>query len=135
MTQWREERDRAVAAHAEALARKRAKEAAQAGALIAAFVADALATALPLSDLHCVSYDGKARYRTGLRGWHLNQARTVAVDAAANFYVLTVPRSFTARFLGATPQPSDPPLIVGEGSRDGESMPLAELLTRRLGSR
>jgi hypothetical protein len=46
--------------------------------------------------------------------------------------VLTVPASLRARVTGVVVQPQDPRLIVGEGGRDGESMPLAALLRQRL---
>lgn len=123
---WREQRDRAVAVHAAALRSKREAEAAQARRLIAEFLPHAPAPQ-PLS---CLSYNGRTRYRTPLMGWYLNQARTIAVDTAGEYYVLLVPQSFRARFSGITPRPQEPPLIVGEGGRDGESMPLGDLLER-----
>jgi hypothetical protein len=132
VAQWREERDRAVAARGAALAAQREAEARRARELIARFVAQAHALGLPGERLSCRSQDGKARYRTRLFGWYLTRARTIAVDVAGNYYTLTVPRSVMARFRGADPQPQEPRLIVGEGARDGESMPLQELLSRRL---
>ena len=123
---WREQRDRAVAVHAAALASKREAEAAQARRLILEFLRDAPAP----QPLTCLSYNGRTRFRTPLTGWYLNQGRTIAVDTAGEYYVLLVPHSFRARFSGVTPQPRQPPLIVGEGGRDGESMPLRELLAK-----
>lgn len=117
-----------MAAHAAALASKREAEAAQARALIAEFLREAPAP----QELTCLSYNGRTRFRTPLRGWYLNKARTVAVDTAGQYYVLLVPQSFRARFSGVTPTPQPPPLIVGEGGRDGESMPLRDLLARIL---
>jgi len=128
VTGWREQRDRAVAAHTAALASKREAEAAQARWLIAEFLRQATAP----QPLTCLSYNGRTRYRTGLKGWYLNKKRTIAVDTAGEYYVLLVPHSFRARLTGATPQPQQPPLIVGEGGRDGESMPLRDLLARHL---
>lgn len=124
---WREQRDRAVAAHAAALASKREAEAAQARR----FIADFLRRAPAPEPLTCLSYNGRTRYKTKLVGWFLNNARTIGVDTAGEYYVLLVPHSFRARFTGVTPQPQPPPLIVGEGGRDGESMPLRDLLARR----
>ena len=40
--------------------------------------------------------------------------------------------SLRSHLTGARLSPGDPPLTVGIGARDGESMPLAELLDRRL---
>lgn len=124
---WREQRDQAVAAHAAALAGKRKSEAAMARRLIADF----LEQAPEPQALSCLSYNGRTRFRTKLMGWYLNNNRTVAVDTAGNYYILLVPHSFLARFTGVQPRPQDPPLIVGEGGRDGESMPLRELLARK----
>jgi hypothetical protein len=75
---------------------------------------------------------GRATYRTGLTGWYLKRNRTVGVDTAGDFYVLSAPASLGARLTGVTLVPSDPPLVVGAGGRDGESIPLDELLTLRL---
>lgn len=132
VTRWNEERDRAVAARAAALDRQLAADAARAREVIADFLTRAKARGLRPEPLHCTSYDGRARYRTALRGWFLNQARTIALDVDGNYYTLTVPRSARARFRGADPQPQEPKLVVGEGSRDGESMPLRDLLTKLL---
>lgn len=132
MTQWREQRDRAVAAHSAALERQRAAEAAQGRELVADFVREAKARGLQPEPLSAQSYNGSTRFKTKLRGWYLNQARTIAVGEDAKYYVLLVPHSFQARFTGVAPAPQDPPKIVGEGGRDGESMPLKEMLVRRL---
>jgi hypothetical protein len=128
VTEWREQRDRAVAVHAAALRSKREAEAAQARALIEEF----LRQAPDPQPLTCLSYNGRTRFRTSLRGWYLNRAQTIAVDTSGQYYVLLVPQSLRARFTGAAPQPRQPPLIVGEGGRDGESMPLRDLLARLL---
>lgn len=78
------------------------------------------------------SYDGRARYRTPLRGWYLRRNESVAVGTDGEFYVLTVPPSLRARFTGVSPEPSDPPLVLGKGARDGESIDLADALARAL---
>jgi hypothetical protein len=131
VTDWREQRDRAMAVHAAALERKREAEAAQARCLIEAFLRQVQAAGKPAPQpLTCLSYNGRTRFRTRLMGWYLNQARTIAVDTTGGYHVLLVPHSFRARLSGVTPQPQTPPLIVGEGGRDGESMPLRDLLQR-----
>jgi hypothetical protein len=56
----------------------------------------------------------------------------VAVGADGQFYALTVPPSLRARFTGADVEPSTPRLVIGAGGGDGETMPLAQLLQRRL---
>ena len=42
------------------------------------------------------SYDGRHRYRTGLRGWYLRPDEGIAVAENANFYVLAVRGSLRA---------------------------------------
>jgi hypothetical protein len=54
------------------------------------------------------------------------------VDVDGEFYVLTAPSSLTARFRGVTPVPSDPPLVLGAGGKDGESLDLVQALDRAL---
>ncbi|AGZ44627.1 hypothetical protein [Actinoplanes friuliensis] len=129
---WHEQRRQAVAGHAAALEAGRAAEAAQAGELLTGFVRAAAERGLPPGPLSARSFDGGATYRTRLRGWYLKANRSVAVGDDGCFYVLTVPSSLRARFTGAEVSPSTPRLIVGAGGGDGETMPLAQLLQRRL---
>jgi hypothetical protein len=132
MTQWREERDHAVAARAAALARLQEAESSLAQELIAEFVDDALKQGLPATQLKAYAYTGNARYRTSLTGWYLNADKTIAVDVNGNYYNLGVPATLKARFSGVEVKPEPPKLIVGQGGRDGESMPLKDLLRIRL---
>ncbi|QLQ35068.1 hypothetical protein [Micromonospora robiginosa] len=131
-TRWRERQREAVRAHAEAAARERAAEQAQATELVTRFAAEALRRGLPVDRLTATGHDGRGRYRTGLTGWYVDRARSRAVDTEGRYYLLTVPPSLRSRLLGAEPRPTAPPLIVGRGGRDGESVPLATLLSRRL---
>lgn len=71
-------------------------------------------------------------YRTGLTGWYLRRNRSLGVDTDANFYILGTPASLKARLFGVHVLASDPPLIIGLGARDGESLPLSQLLQHRL---
>jgi hypothetical protein len=130
--EWRERQRQAVRAHADADARRRAAEQAQAAELVAWFVTEATRRGLPTTRLTARGYDGRGRYRTGLTGWYIDRAGTRAVDVAGRFHLLTVPGGLRARLFGADPQPSPPPLVVGAGGRDGESIPLRTLLSRRL---
>ncbi|WP_167666549.1 hypothetical protein [Micromonospora narathiwatensis] len=130
--QWREERRRAVRAHAEADARQRAAEQAEAAELVARFAAEATRRGLRTDRLTVAAYDGRGRYRTRITGWYVDRARSRAVDTDGRFYLLTVPTSLRSRLFGAEPEPSPPPLVVGRGGRDGESVPLATLLDARL---
>lgn len=116
--------------HAAALARAKAGEAEAGRRLIADFVAQAQSAGVPTSELTARPYRGNARYRTGRQGWYLLPDRSVAVDADANFFILSCPPSLVARVKGVDLPPSPAPLRVGE--RDGESMALKDLLAKRL---
>ena len=129
---WHEQRDRAVAGHAAALAAERAAEAQRAAALLADFVRRAAERGLPPTALTARSVDGRSSYRTRLRGWYLKANRSVAVGEDGRFYVLSVPPSLRARLTGAVVEPSTPRLVIGAGGGDGETMPLQELLRRRI---
>ncbi|MFD2766135.1 hypothetical protein [Micromonospora eburnea] len=132
MHAWREQRERAVRAHADADERRRADEAAEAARLVAWFAAEATQRGLRRVRLTVQPYDGGRPYRSRLTGWYVDRARIRAVDAQGNFYLLSLPPSLRARLFGADPSPQPAPLIVGRGGRDGESIPLRDLLTRRL---
>lgn len=134
MTSWREERRQAAAEHAAALERKKAAETAQARALLTDFIATLTERGVPPEPLRAQVVGSNASYRTNLTGWYLRRNRSLAVDVDGNFYILGVPASLKGRVAGVQVQPSDPPLVVGQGARDGESMPLAELLRLRLES-
>ena len=129
---WEEQRRQAVAGHAAAFEAGRAAEAEQAAALLADFVRQARERGLTPSVLTATSFDGRARYRTNVRGWYLKSNRSVAVGTDGQYYVLSVPPSLRARFTGADLSPSVPRLVVGAGGGDGETLPLAQLLQRRL---
>ncbi|MEU6078083.1 hypothetical protein [Micromonospora sp. NPDC047074] len=129
---WRERQRRAVRAHAAADERRRATEQAEAAEQVAWFVAEAVRRGLPTDRLTARGYDGRGSYRTRLRGWYVDRAHTRAVDVDGRFYLLTVAGGLRARLFGADPQPGPPPLVVGAGGRDGESIPLRTLLARRL---
>nr|WP_089803186.1 hypothetical protein [Cellulomonas sp. KH9] len=118
--------------HADALAARQRAESTRARAIIADFLAEARARGVAPGPLHVRSYDGRARYRTPLQGWYLRRDETVGVDTAGEFYVLTAPPSLTARFRGVQPVPQDPPLVIGAGGKDGESIDLPDALARVL---
>lgn len=128
--QWREQRARAVRAHAADAERRLEAETAKARRLVADFAAAATARGLRATPLVARGYSGRGRYRTGLRGWHLRPEVGVGTDG--EFYLLTVPDSVRGRLAGVTVVPARPRLVVGEGARDGERISLAELLDLRL---
>jgi len=129
---WAEQRKRAIAVHSAELARKEAAEASQASQLLADFVGAARAQDIEPVTLAARSYDGKHRYRTKLRGWYLTDDERFAVDEDGRFFILTVPVSLRALLAGAQVEPARPRLVIGEGGRDGERIPLRALLDRAL---
>ena len=58
--------------------------------------------------------------------------RTIAVGEDGRYYSLLVPDRVTALVTGVRPEPERPRMIIGEGGRDGESIPLRQLLSRIL---
>src|SRR5205085_155043 len=120
------------AGHATALASARTADAARAAALLADFVRQAAARGLAPTPLRARAVTGRPTYRTTVRGWYLKANRSVAAGEDGAFYILTVAPSLRARFTGAPLAPSTPRLVIGAGGGDGETMPLAELLRRRL---
>jgi len=117
---------------ADALDRRRQAEARAATALIERFVADAEAAGLRPEPLTARSYSGSTRVRTQVTGWYLKRDRSVGVGTDGLFYVLSTPVGLKERLRGAVIAPAEPPLELGRGGRDGESLPLAEALRLRL---
>ena len=129
---WAARRRDAAAEQVARQERVRAAESEQARALLAGFVRDARELGLPTLPLKARAMNGRTLYRTGLTGWYLKRNRSLAVDEDGHFYVLSAPTRAVARWRGTVVPPSDPPLVVGVGGRDGESMPLEQLLAQRL---
>jgi hypothetical protein len=111
---------------------RRARESAKAQVLLDEFVRTARERGLATTALTARTWKGSGRYRTGVVGWYLRLDRSVGVDADGRYYALLVPPRPLARFRGVEVMPSDPPLQVGEGGRDGDSIALSELLRLRL---
>ncbi|MEV7974310.1 hypothetical protein [Cellulomonas sp. NPDC089187] len=130
---WREQRREAAAAHEAALVARQQAESQRARELIREFVAQARERGVAPEPLRAQGYGGRGSFRTGINGWYLRRDRTVAVGADGEFYVLTVPGSVAARWRGVQVQPQDPPLVIGAGGKDGESLDLPIALARVLG--
>jgi hypothetical protein len=129
---WPQRRREAFATHAAALDRQRAADTRQARALLAGFVREMGARGLPPARLRARVADSRTTYRTNLTGWYLRRNRSLAVSVDGDLYLLDTSRSLRAWLLGVRIPPIDPPLRVGAGARDGESMPLERLLRQRL---
>jgi hypothetical protein len=128
----RRERAERVEAQRAAADRRRAKESERAQLLVDRFIADAVRAGLPTEELTARPWRGGGRYRTGITGWYLRNNRSIGVGTDGDYYVLIVPPMRFGRWRTVHLSPTPPPLRVGEGARDGESIDLAELLEMRL---
>jgi hypothetical protein len=129
---WQARRRDGADRKAEALEKHRAAESQRARVMIREFVEAARAANLPTERLMARGYDGNGRYRTDVVGWYLRRDHSIGIGANGEFYVMTVQPSWWGRIVGAEVPPRDPPLILGAGGRDGESMPMQEILRKRL---
>lgn len=116
------------------LERRRQSESAQAAVLVAAFARDAVAAGITPERLTARGYTGSARMRSNITGWYIKRDRSVGIGTDGLFYLLHAPGSLRGRISGVVLEPSDPPLELGRGARDGESMPLSEALAKRIES-
>jgi len=128
----RAERLENAAYHAEQHARRRAEEGERASILVRQFVKDAVAAGLTPKPLEAKPYSGSGRYRTDVVGWYLRRDRSIGVDAGGSYFLLVVPPSLRSRLTRTHVPAADPPMVVGAGGRDGESIPLPDLLRLRL---
>ena len=128
----RAERLENAAAQADALRRRAEQESAEAQQLVDRFVARAVEAGLPTEELTARPWSGRGRYRTGVDGWYLRRDRSVGVGRDGGYYVLVVAPQRFGRWRTITLEPSPPPLQVGKGARDGESVALDVLLESRL---
>lgn len=117
---------------AQALERQRQGEVRRAARLVSQFAEDARAAGITPVRLTARTYDGNSRLRTNLEGWYLKQDMSVAVGTDGNFYVMSAPRSIKGMLRGVTLPPGEPPIELGKGGRDGESMPMEVALAKRL---
>ncbi len=104
-------------------------EARQAQEQLTAFVARLQADEVAPEPLQATLLNG-TRVKTGLVGWYLNRARTLAVAPDGSYYQLVTAGSALARFTGVRVEPSPPTLVIGRGGRDGETGDLADFLAR-----
>src|SRR4051794_15622618 len=118
--------------HADALRRRGEEESAQAQLLIDRFVARATQSGLATERLAARPWSGRGRYRTNVEGWYLRRDRSVGVGLDGGYYVLVVAPERLGRWRTVPIHPTPPPLQVGKGARDGESVTLEALLEMRL---
>ena len=100
--------------------------------MVAAFAREAKERGISEGPLLARAGDGKPTYRTGLVGWYLSRDGSLGVTTDGGYYHLASPRNVKARLFGVRLEPVEPPLQVGAGGRDGESVALDVLLAMRL---
>ena len=126
------ERAERAAYHVEADRKRRERESAKAQVLVDAFVASARGAGLPTRELTARPWSGRGRYRTGVQGWYLRRDLSIGVGTDGGYYVLVTAPQRLGRWRTVALEPSPPPLQVGAGARDGESIALDALLELRL---
>jgi hypothetical protein len=118
--------------HVAANRRRDQEESAKAQILLDRFVERAKQAGLATQELTARPWSGGGRYRTGVTGWYLRRDRSVGVGVDGNYYLLNVPPVRFGRWRTVRLDPTPPPLQVGKGARDGESLALDEALEERL---
>ena len=129
--QRRERADRADY-HVAEQQRRRERESAKAQVLVDRFVERATAAGVPTEELTARPWSGRGRYRSGVMGWYLRQDRSIGVGVDGGYYVLVVAPERFGRWRTVRLTPTLPPLQVGQGARDGESVALDVLLDLRM---
>jgi hypothetical protein len=108
------------------------RESAEAQVLVDRFVAAAKEAGLATEELKARPWSGGGRYRTGVEGWYLRRDKSIGVGVDGRYYLLATPKVPLGRWRTVSVEPSPPPLVVGRGARDGESIDLKDLLELRL---
>ena len=130
--QWAAQRSAAASEHLARLEARQDAEHRRAEGHLAAFIHAARAAELAAGPLRMQGYNGGRSARTPLRGWYLRKDRKAGIDTEGNFYILVGPLSLLDTLRGATPRASRPPLVLGAGGRDGDSVELTDALERLL---
>ena len=112
--------------------RRDEQESAKAQVLIDRFVVQATQRGLSTEELTARPWSGRGRYRTGVAGWYLRHDRCIGVSVDGGYYVLVVAPERFGRWRTVPVAPTPPPLQVGKGGRDGDSVALDVLLDLRL---
>lgn len=129
---WASQRSLAASEHLARLNSRQDREHRQAEALLQAFARAAGIHGLETASLRAQGYSGHRSVRTPLFGWYLRRDRKAALDTDGNYYHLVLPLGLGDYLRGVSPTPSRPPLVLGAGGRDGDSITLAKALDRLL---
>lgn len=128
---WAAQRTEAAAEQERRLHARKAVEHDKARAILDAFVQMAKER-LPVERLVVQGYGGRGSARSDVEGWYLRLDRTIGVGTDGSFYVLTAPLGVLDRVRGVQLEPTPPPLIIGAGGKDGDSIELVAALERLL---
>jgi len=128
---WAERRRANAKLQAERLTARKAAESAQASEYLKQFAVAAKKNGLAPIPLVAINSKG-ATAATGLVGWYLRADKSAGFDTHGNYYFLQRDLSFIDRLRGVSINKSDPPLILGAGGRDGETMDLTARLSELL---
>lgn len=129
---WAQERSAAAEEHLSRLRARQESDRKRAAALLTRFAAAARAAGLTPERLRVRGYSPTRSARTPLLGWYLRSDRKAALDVDGRFYLLSAPLTLLDSLRGVTPAPSAPPLVLGAGGRDGDSVELRVALDRLL---
>ena len=127
----RQARENAEYHHA-AAARAAEAEARRTAPMVAAFAEAMRSAGVEPTRLRALPYSGRGSVRTDVVGWYVRRDHRAAVGTDGRWYVLVVEPSLRGRLAGVHVEPSDAPLQVGAGGRDGDSVALDVLLRLRL---
>jgi len=128
---WVHQRTQAAAIQASRLAERQDAEHRKAEALLAEFLPVVKARGPAPVELLVQGYGGQGSAKSNLRGWYLRNNRTCALGTDGKFYVLIAPLSrLHPRFMRINVRPTRPPMILGEGGKDGDTIDLADALER-----
>ncbi len=131
---WADQRRKNAQARAQMLQAQEAADSAQAAGYLRQFVAAATRLG-PAAEALVVRNPVSGRTaKTAVRGWYLKEDRSVAVGDDGQYYLLTAPLTLWDTFRTVSPKVVAPPLILGKGGRDGESIDLTEALSKRIPS-
>lgn len=130
-TDWAAQRTEAAREQHRRLQARQQVEHAKARTILAEFVAVAR-DRLPTERLLVKGYGGRGSAKSDIEGWYLRIDKTVGLGIDGEFYVLTAPLGVLDRVRGVHVAPTPPPLIIGAGGKDGDSIDLVDALERLL---
>jgi len=120
-----------VQRRAELLQATQRRESARAQQMIDEFVVKAKASGPSPVTLDARTVNGRV-VKTGVTGWYLRRDHTVAIGTDGGYYILSAVDAPGLPWRPAKVTPTEPPLVVGRGGKDGESGDLKDFLARAL---